>query len=135
MRGPKRTVEVLTGEILPVSFKDMETRVNFIRNRSRALPPRYTIDQEVNALNRTEEVVPERQSFLDLETDQLSTNFNPKKPEVIVRAATKSFSRSGKPQGKTVPALFDTEKKRPLTSYKRAVRVTKVSLTEGKLHG
>lgn len=65
MRGPKRTVEVLTGEILPVSFKDMETRVNFIRNRSRPVPPRYTIDQEMQALNRTEDVV-ERQSFADL---------------------------------------------------------------------
>jgi hypothetical protein len=47
MRGPKRTVEVLTGEILPVSFKDMETRVNFIRNRSKAAPARYTIDHEL----------------------------------------------------------------------------------------
>jgi hypothetical protein len=61
----------------------------------------------MHALNRTEDLV-ERQSFADLETDQLSTNFNPKKPEVIVRSVTKSFSRSGKPQGKTVPALFGT---------------------------
>ena len=41
----------------------------------------------------------QRELTADLETDQLSTNFNPHRPEVgEQRPASKSFSRSGRPQ-------------------------------------
>lgn len=54
MRGPKRTVEVLTGEVEPLSLKDLQTRVNLIRSRNKIIPSRYTLDQDQSFHNRTE---------------------------------------------------------------------------------
>lgn len=87
----------------------METRVNFIRNRSKH-PPKVTLDPDLSALNRTEGLLIGKEDSAELETDQLNTNFNPKKPEAIFRTSTKSFSRSGKPpQGRPAQqSLFET---------------------------
>lgn len=79
-----------------------------IRSRSKMQPSRYTLEQdqrhqrtEFASLNRTEDVRLQRELAVDLETDQLSTNFNPKRPEVgEQRPASKTFSRSGRPQKK-----------------------------------
>jgi hypothetical protein len=66
----------------------METRVNIIRSRNKIPPARYTIDHEhvphhrteFASLNRTEDLKSHKEITADLETDQLSTNFNPQKP-------------------------------------------------------
>lgn len=53
------------------------------------MPGRYVVEQdrghqrtEFASLNRTEDVRMNRELTADLETDQLSTNFNPNRPEV-----------------------------------------------------
>lgn len=96
MRGPKRSIEMLTGEIEPVSFRDLENRVNVIRSRNK-LHSRYTVEDDLQSLNRTEQYIQNREPS-DLETDKLSTNFYPRQPEInLIRTNTKSFSRASKP--------------------------------------
>jgi hypothetical protein len=111
----------------------MEKRVSFIRNRNKmpAGSAKTLIDRE-QKLNKTQELVPRREIPQDVDTDQLSTNFYPKFQDIEeARPSIKSFSRSGRPpQRRSTIITAETEKRRPLTSFKRSVKVTKTILVE-----
>ncbi len=81
MRGKKRNTESNTGDVQPITFKDLQNRVNAIRSRNKIPQIRYTIESDGPSIFPP---YPQKESYIkdmnDVESDQYSTNFNPQQP-------------------------------------------------------